>query len=64
MTSVKVLDPRGKPLAPCHPARARLLVKSGRAQPTRDGETFGIVLREPGPPQHPAARPALVAEGA
>jgi hypothetical protein len=28
---VRVLDPAGQPLNPCHPARARELVRRGRA---------------------------------
>lgn len=33
---VPVVDARGRPLMPCHPDRARLLIKRGKALPKRD----------------------------
>jgi hypothetical protein len=36
MRRIPVVDKRGIPLMPCHPAKARLLCKSGKARPRRN----------------------------
>ncbi|ACX52878.1 HNH endonuclease [Ammonifex degensii KC4] len=43
---VFVVDAEGKPLLPCHPARARKLLKSGKAEVLR-GSPFTIKLKYP-----------------
>lgn len=43
-TFVPVVDAEEQPLAPCHPTRARLLLKSGRAKPYRRWDVFAIQL--------------------
>lgn len=43
---VFVVDAEGKPLLPCHPARARKLLKSGNAEVLR-GSPFAIKLKYP-----------------
>ncbi|RDV80741.1 RNA-guided endonuclease IscB [Ammonifex thiophilus] len=42
---VFVVDAEGKPLLPCHPARARKLLKSGKAEVLR-GSPFAIKLKQ------------------
>ena len=43
-THVPVIDASGQPLAPCHPARARKLLRRGRAVPHHRYDVFGIRL--------------------
>ena len=43
-THVPVIDASGQPLAPCHPARARKLLRNGRAVPHHRHDIFGIRL--------------------
>ena len=43
-TYVPVIDASGQPLAPCHPARARQLLRRGRAVPHHRYDVFGIRL--------------------
>ena len=43
-TYVPVIDASGQPLAPCHPARARQLLRRGRAVPHHRYDIFGIRL--------------------
>ena len=43
-THVPVIDASGQPLAPCHPARARQLLRRGRAVPHHRYDVFGIRL--------------------
>ena len=43
-THVPVIDASGQPLAPCHPARARQLLRRGRAVPHHRYDIFGIRL--------------------
>ena len=45
-THVPVIDASGQPLAPCHPARARQLLHTGRAMPHHRYDIFGIRLVE------------------
>ena len=41
---IPVIDASGQPLAPCHPARARQLLRRGRAVPHHRYDIFGIRL--------------------
>ena len=41
---IPVTDASGQPLAPCHPARARQLLRNGRALPHHRYDIFGIRL--------------------
>ena len=43
-THVPVIDASGQPLAPCHPARARKLLRNRRAVPHHRYDIFGIRL--------------------
>lgn len=52
---VFVLDAKKKPLSPCHPARARELLKKGKAAVYRR-EPFTIILKE----EKPEAEPQLL----
>lgn len=50
---VRVMDSNNNELAPTHPARARKLLKSGRAQVvTRDPFTIRLAPKFPEPPKH------------
>ena len=44
ITYVPVIDAAGQPLAPCHPARARKLLKKGRAKPFTRWDLFCLQL--------------------
>jgi 5-methylcytosine-specific restriction endonuclease McrA len=52
MTSVFVLDATQRPLAPCHPARARKLLSAGKAAVWRR-YPFSIILRDARPDAQP-----------
>jgi hypothetical protein len=56
-TGVFVLDAEQRPLAPCHPARARRLLSAGKAAVWRR-YPFTLILRDARPDAQPCRRPA------
>jgi hypothetical protein len=56
MTKVLVVDAEQRPLAPCHPARARKLLSAGKAAVWRL-YPFSIILRDARPDAQPAPVP-------